>query len=563
MDTVILYNKANEFGLMKDAELLKAATKGILKDPLEPANWCDCAIHLEVPYYSWMSFARVNIFVINPEWWEDVWNPYLKRVDILVFKCETDRERFCSTHPIPLETEVYVVPWAAQGDVVPKRAAKPENTCLWLLGGSVNKRAAARHILPLWKDSWPKLQVYTTTSLDISGTFPPNVTLTVENLGDAKRKRLQAAANCHLIFSAAEALCVSAAEAELNGAFILGNSLPTYLENFNDPSYTHLVPSTLEPFKGGMRDTFTSLTQETLETAIQAFLNGGASSSFMAATSAAIRRRTQFSDALKRIMQSKKFTSNTKPQITLLRDEDLPPISVLTLLYNRKTFIDLAFHNILTTDYPKDKIEWVIVDDSDIAEEQASDKILKFGREASPLSMTYIPLSKRTIGRKRNVGINRCQHDIVLCMDDDDHYPVSSFRRRVSALLTHSWKPQAAVCSTIACYNLMHGTSAVNTPPWSLPLRQRVSEATFVFYKKWWEAKNFPNSNVAEGEEFLEGREEDVLELQPQQIIVAMSHSKNSTSRRGAAAGQPSCFWGFPKEFLAFLHKLVGIEIEE
>jgi hypothetical protein len=146
-------------------------------------------------------------------------------------------------------------------------------------------------------------------------------------------------------------------------------------------------------------------------------------------------------------------------------------------------------------------------------------------------------------------------------MDDDDHYPASSFRRRVSSLLTHPWNPQAAVCTTIACYDLINGISAVNTPPWSLPLRKRVSEATLVFYKAFWDAKNFPNTNMSEGEGFLENREEDVLEIPPQQMIVAMSHNKNS-SRKFPGGGTPSCFWGFSKEFLTFLHKLAGIEVE-
>jgi hypothetical protein len=111
----------------------------------------------------------------------------------------------------------------------------------------------------------------------------------------------------------------------------------------------------------------------------------------------------------------------------------------------------------------------------------------------------------------------------------------------------------------------MKGTSAVNTPPFTLGLKERVSEATLAFRKKFWEEKPFPTVNIAEGEGFLEGREGRVLELQPQQIIVAMSHGGNTSSRRipPGPSGKPSCFWGFPKEFLIFLHKLAGVQIEE
>jgi hypothetical protein len=68
MKTVVLYNKANEFGLRQDALLIQASIPCELRDPLEPTFPCDLAIHLEVPYYGWMAFARVNAFVVNPEW---------------------------------------------------------------------------------------------------------------------------------------------------------------------------------------------------------------------------------------------------------------------------------------------------------------------------------------------------------------------------------------------------------------------------------------------------------------------------------------------------------------
>lgn len=396
MKVTILYNKSNTAGLQQDSMLIQRIleSQGFqvrVADPLEPQGPCDMAIHLEIPVYAAACLAVYNIFVINPEWWQEAWSPYLSRADLLIFKCDADKERFLvNRESLPSVT----IPWAT----------------------------------PVEQSDF---------ALAIADAF--------------------------------------------------------------------------RPFKG----------------------KGG----------------EQF------------------PR--LLQDAELPHISVITLLYNRRKFVDLAIHNLLVTDYPKDKIEWLVVEDSDITDEQAADKVIKFGRESAPLSVSYIPMPsthkiKNTIGAKRNLGIQRAQHDVILFMDDDDHYPDSSFRRRVSTLLTHRWKPQAAACTTIACYDLIKGTSAVNTPPWTLPLKKRISEATLVFYKSWWAEKGFPDTNVAEGEGFLDGRENHVVELPPQQMIVAMSHSQNSTSRRipPGPSGKPSCFWGFPKEFLKWLHGLVGVEIE-
>jgi glycosyltransferase involved in cell wall biosynthesis len=67
-----------------------------------------------------------------------------------------------------------------------------------------------------------------------------------------------------------------------------------------------------------------------------------------------------------------------------LADEELPKISVITLLYNRKAFIELAFKNILATDYPKDKIEWIVIEDSDNPAEDASDRVVAVAESAAP-----------------------------------------------------------------------------------------------------------------------------------------------------------------------------------
>ena len=561
----ILYNKSNTFGLQQDSVLLEKIleSQGFqvrVADPLEPQGPCDIAIHLEVPVYAAACLAAYNVFVINPEWWEDAWNSYLPRADLLIFKCDADKERFLENRP---QTPSITIPWTTP--VKPSAfniQTQRGDSILWLLGGSVSKREAAMKVIPLWNLNWPELHVYTTSQLDVTGH---NVTVHVANLDEPQIRKLQAESPCHIIMSASESLGLSALEGQAAGAFLIGNRLPIYDEIFSDNPAVILTDATLVPNKAGVKDTFANLSE--FPAAMNKYLNSDRNATYKTQTDAARQRSTNFALAIADAFRHLKGKRQYVPRP--LQDAELPNISVVTLLYNRRKFVDLAIHNLLVTDYPKDKIEWVVVEDSDITEEQAADKVIKFGRESAPLSVSYIPMPsthkiKNTIGAKRNLGIQRAQHDIILFMDDDDHYPDSSFRRRVSTLLTHPWKPQAAACTTIACYDLIKGTSAVNTPPWNLPLKQRISEATLVFYKSWWEQKNFPDTNVAEGEGFLDGREGDVVELPPQQIIVAMSHSQNSTSRRipPGPSGRPSCFWGFPKEFLKWLHSLVDVEIE-
>lgn len=246
----------------------------------------------------------------------------------------------------------------------------------------------------------------------------------------------------------------------------------------------------------------------------------------------------------------------------LLNPGDCPPISIVTLVYNRPKFIENACLNLLHSDYPHDKIEWVVVDDSD-PDQSGSNRIVQFGEKFAPGIVKYIPLTKKhSIGYKRNLGVERASHNIIVMMDDDDHYPITSFRRRVAYLLKARRRYECAVCTTIAMYDLLKGVSAVNVPPYTLGLAERCSEATLTFTREFWKERPFPDTSMAEGEGFLTGRENKVVEMPPQQIIVALTHGKNLSTRGMPNAGN-GCFWGFSKPLLEFLHGLVGIKVEE
>jgi glycosyltransferase involved in cell wall biosynthesis len=234
----------------------------------------------------------------------------------------------------------------------------------------------------------------------------------------------------------------------------------------------------------------------------------------------------------------------------------------LTLTYNRRNFIDLAFLNLLVTDYPLDKIQWVIVEDSDDPSMGVLDKIKAFEARQPGFEITYVPMTtKRSIGYKRNKAVQHAKHGICVNMDDDDVYPASSFRRRVAWLQAF---PEAQVvgCTMIAMYDLQKGISAVNTPPWALPQCQRVSEASFCFWKKYAIEHPFPDQQQCEGEAFVPS-DSGFLEIPPQQIVVALNHGTNTSGRVIAGRAQTGCFWGWDKQFITWLHGLVGVQVEE
>lgn len=561
-ETTILYNKANKFGLAKDVSVIKAALEpnGFsirCTDPLEHPYYTRLAIHLEVPNYVWMPWATRNILMVNPEWFEPAWVPYMSRFDAVIYKDPLSAEEAVKKGYVTQE-QVQVVPWGCpEPTAAAAAAAQVRGTAdtgfIWFLGASVSKRAYVPKLVAAWQDSFPPLRIYSVEPVDLSGmTVPPNVRFEVKDLSPEEKDTLSRFFRGHIGCSAAEGFSYPAAEAEWYGAFTILNDLPCFTSDYSGRAGAHVLPN-LAGLAGAVRafeqTDFASLATQRHVEATRRWAN------FL----------TRFATLAKVVRDKKAERPKDLPPILL--PDDCPPISVVTLLCNRRKFFELACHSMVLTDYPKDKIEWIIVEDSDNPMEDASDRVMAVAAEAAPLKVVYVPLKRKaTIGQKRNLGIEKATAEIVLMMDDDDHYPQTSFRRRVAWLTKHPWKPRAVTATTIACYDLVRGISAVNTPPMKLSLGERISEATLTFYKSWWEEKKFPaDVQVGEGEGFVHGREGQVLEIPPQQIIVAFSHGANTSSRRIPSGDdiKPGCFWGFPREFLLFIHELAGVKVVE
>ena len=581
IQVTLVYNKANPFGIRQDALLLESILRSYNAsvrmefakvkhaDLLEPPMPTDIAIHLEIPSTAWMPFAHRNILMVNSEWWVSSWDSLLPKFDDVWLKQKE------------IDLSGTFIPWNAT--VTPKEydrypASKDMNEILWLLGGSFNKRSIAEAILPHWKPEYPKIHVYTTQPLNCQPSG--NVEVKIEDLADEKRKQLQRWYPIHMCLSRSEGFGLAAVEAEAAGAYVIVNDLPAYKTSFEGREHVGWIQIPMQKSGKYTRAQFADLSGNVesvllqMDALFETLQKTDISLFRVEQQDLNCKRQENFEISMKKILQKIALEVNQHKQTlhgnrhlpAYLDNADCPPITVVTLTYNRRKFIDLAFHNIILTDYPKDKIEWVIVDDSDKPEEGVADKVANFAKRAPCAQVVYVPLTRKSsIGFKRNIGVDRASNNILLFMDDDDHYPESSFRRRVAWLTKHPWAPQCVGCSTIACYDLVKGVSAVNTPPWELGPAERVSEATLTFYKTFWQQQKFPQVSVSEGEGFLKGRESAFMEIPPQQILVAFSHQGNSSGRRIPAPEdmKPGCFWQFPKEYLIWIHKLAGIEVEE
>ena len=606
MSVVIVYNKASNFGLSKDAGLLTTTSRvvasglgvtvGSIKtmDPMEPPVACDVAVHLEIPVMNWVPWARYNILVVNPEWFvKDAWIPHLTAFDLLVVRCEAAAAQLREAAP-DLADRVWVQPWCAAWTVAEAIKEPASNShkdgFVAILGKSASKHVALEQILPLWRAGWPQLRVYSADEklaawlLNAKLQEGASVEIKVGELSEMQWSRTVCWAPGALLCSAAEGFGYAAAEAEVAGAFGILNNLDVYLEDYKSREGVSLINSQELPLeeKAGkfLRERMVfrgEAVQNSLDAAMAVFEKADLKTIRAERQKSAIERQATFRARLRGMWARVGEEINAKIAASgaknlnrhlppVVAGSECPKISIVTLMHNRRKFFHLAAHNILLTDYPKDKIEWVIVDDSDDPTDSPSDLIVSFKNTNTAIDVNYVPLpplkeGKRTIGAKRNIGVGKAKADIIVFMDDDDHYPETSIRRRVAWLENSTPEKKIVGCTTIAMYDLLKGCSAVNSPPMDLPLGQRVSEATFCFRRSFWEERKFDDVSMAEGETWLTGRENAWLEVSPQQIIVAFTHGKNTSSRRLPDGGK-GCFWGFPREYLAFVHGLAGLQVE-
>jgi hypothetical protein len=596
----IIYNKANTYGLNEDVIVIERALKKIqnilsysfgkakLVDMREAFTHCDIQIHLEIPVFSAISWAHTNILLVNPERWSYEYDAYVHAFDALIFRdCQSARNFELDFVRKGISADkLYVVPWSTSWqvkDIRGKYNTTGELGFVSFLAGSMNKYNYIKQILPYWQANDPPLTIYTTRNdfaedLKKLENLASNITIKCQDLDEDNRQRIMVLYRGHLVCSEGEGFGYAGANAEVAGAFTIMNSLPVFMHYYRDMPGVHWL-SNIYRDSEKERYSFASPSvnvREELDTIFREFKDCNFEDIRIERQESANDRFANTCNSFTIVFREiQKLVKERRPVKgvfhcpPVLNIDDCPPISIITPTYNRKKLIDIAFHNMLSTDYPHNKIEWIVIEDNEKTPHMVSEKIINFQIQVPDIKIKYIPIEGRmTIGEKRNHAIEHSSNDIILFMDDDDHYPVTSFRRRV-AWLTKGVKcgkvgADIACCTTIALYDLLKGISAVNVPPFDIPFSQRISEATLTFKKSAWNERKFPNVSISEGEEWISGRENNVIEIPPQQIIVAFSHGDNQSSRRIPPSDtKPACFWGFPKEYLIFIHKLVDVEIED
>ena len=206
-----------------------------------------------------------------------------------------------------------------------------------------------------------------------------------------------------------------------------------------------------------------------------------------------------------------------------ISDEDLPKISICTPTGNRRWVFPLAIKNFLSFIYPKDRLEWIILDDG---EKSIEDLIPRDKR------ITYKYMSdvnnRLPIADKRNKLVEMANHDYIVFMDDDDFYTPENLIARIKSLLKYQKEGVECVgCKEVASYDLNAEMVASCSNG-----DEYLTESTLAFTKSFWLEKKFLKGvKASEYKSFLEYRQHKVRAIPFQFVSIALTHGCNSTGR--------------------------------
>lgn len=137
------------------------------------------------------------------------------------------------------------------------------------------------------------------------------------------------------------------------------------------------------------------------------------------------------------VLDSTTEDGNVQMELALpkIANEDLPRVSVVTVGHDDHDPFFLTMMSFMTQDYPADKIEWIIVDDT--VQGRSLQKCIPLEEKRAKYFHCNVKDGTRlSLGKKLNVGCQQATHDIVVLFLNGMYYPPGSLRARVAALLS-------------------------------------------------------------------------------------------------------------------------------
>jgi len=229
----------------------------------------------------------------------------------------------------------------------------------------------------------------------------------------------------------------------------------------------------------------------------------------------------------------KKKKQNRVYSVSTEKEGEWPKVSILTPLYNRNKWLPMMIMNIKTFDYPKENLEWFILDSKDGEEDVRllpNDIAIKNVQDMiHPIKLRYeyIP-RKMTIAEKRTYLSKHMTHNWFANMDSDDIYMESYLKYSIQLCK----KNKVGLCGSpqmIFIYpHLDYRITAIQCAA-----KRQMHEATMVGTKKYVRSMNYytRNDEKGEGASLVDGNEINVMKSECALCMICVCHNTNTCNK--------------------------------
>lgn len=199
-----------------------------------------------------------------------------------------------------------------------------------------------------------------------------------------------------------------------------------------------------------------------------------------------------------------------------------PFVSVLTPTYNRRRFLPYAIKCYEAQTYPKDRMEWIILDDG-------TDSVEDLFKDLKIPNLKYIRLNEKLlIGAKRNILHKESKGDILVSMDDDDYYHPDRVHHVVQKF---GMNPTVKLAGSSEIYIYYSDNQKIYKFG---PYGPRHCTNGTMAVRREYALSHLYDETVKNAEErsFLEGYKHPMIQLDPFKVMLVISHTENTYDKK-------------------------------
>ena len=188
--------------------------------------------------------------------------------------------------------------------------------------------------------------------------------------------------------------------------------------------------------------------------------------------------------------------SETNLKLKEMKEKDYPTVSLITPIRSvtpaDRSLMFFTVMNFYKLDYPKDKLEWIIADDTPDSEKVQITDILP-GNKDSRIKVIKCNVEtghRLSLGKKLNVCLTYVSSEHVVHFFEKTYYPPQSIKTRIQALVTQPEK-MCVGATTMGFYNFIDKSSfeSTETDPKGNPTI--LFEPSMAYHKKFWDLRPF------------------------------------------------------------------------